>query len=246
MLDHVKERERQRAMTDRRESGELEALQAAGHLTKTALATQALRTAILRGEVRTDAPVTVGQIAQRLGMSQTPVREAIRTLQAEGLIRHHPHHTLSVVEYTAKDIHDIFQLRGDLEAQATRMAVPRLTEDDFVSLEERQQEIREASEHNDVDRVNRANSLWHLHMYGAADNQVLVDLVQHLWRKFMFEVNWMLPGHVEQSLRQHEAIMAALRARDADRAAALMREHIQAGEQSSLRFLEARQLRPRG
>lgn len=228
-----------------RDSGEPEALQAAGHLTKTALAAQALRLAILRGEITTDAPLTVGQIAQRLGMSQTPVREAIRTLQAEGLIHHHPHHTLSVVQYTAKDIHDIFQLRSDLEAQAARLAVPRLRDDDLAALEELQAEMRDASEQNDVDRLNRANSLWHLRLYGAADNQVLLDVVQHLWRKFMFEVNWMLPGQVELSLRQHHAICAALRARDADRAADLMREHIRAGEQSSLRYLEARQLRQR-
>jgi DNA-binding GntR family transcriptional regulator len=230
---------------DTRDSGEPEALHAAGHLTKTALATRALRLAILRGEISTDSPLTVGQIARRLGMSQTPVREAIRTLQAEGLIRHHPHHTLLVVQYTAKDIHDIFQLRSDLEAQATRLAVPRLSDDDLEALAELQSEIRDASEQNDIDRLNRANSLWHLRLYGAADNQVLLDVVQHLWGKFMFEVNWMLPGQAEQSLRQHNAILAALRDRDAERAALLMREHIHAGEQSSLRSLEARQLRQR-
>jgi DNA-binding GntR family transcriptional regulator len=220
-------------------------LQASSHLTKTALAAQALRQAILRGDIRADAPLTVGRIAQQLGMSQTPVREAMRTLQAEGLLQYQPHHSVSVMRYTAKDIHDIFQLRADLEAQATHIAVRRLSDADFADLDVGQREMREAAARNDIDRLNQLNSHWHLRIYGAADNQVLLDVVQHLWKKFMFEVNWLLPGHAERSLDQHATILAALRARDGKQAEALMREHIRAGEESSLRHLESSQLRPR-
>lgn len=215
------------------------------HLTKTALAAQALRSAILRGEIRADAPLTVGRLAQQFGMSQTPVREAIRMLQAEGLIRHQPHHTVSATQFTAKDLHDIFQLRGDLEAQAVRIAAPRLTDDDIARLEKLQQEMRDASERNDVDLLNRLNSHWHLQIYSAADNAVLLDVVQHLWKKFMFEVNWILPAQAKHSLRQHDGILDALRRRDTAAAEALVREHIATGEESSIRFLEARALRSR-
>jgi DNA-binding GntR family transcriptional regulator len=224
---------------------EMAPLQAGSHLTKTALAAQALRQAILRGDISADAPLTVGRIAQQLGMSQTPVREAMRTLQAEGLLQHQPHHSVSVMRYTAKDIHDIFQLRADLEAQATRIAVRQLSDADFADLDAGQREMREAAARNDIDRLNQLNSHWHLRIYGAADNQVLLDVVQHLWKKFMFEVNWLLPGHAERSLDQHATILAALRARDGKQAEALMREHIRAGEEASLRHLESSQLRPR-
>ena len=214
-------------------------------MTKTALAAQALRSAILRGAIAGDAPLTVGRLARQLGMSQTPVREAIRMLQAEGLLQHQPHHSVSVTQFSAKDLHDIFQLRSDLEAQAIRVATHRLTNDDIQRLEERQGEMRAASERNDVDRLNQLNSLWHLQIYGAADNAVLLDVVQHLWKKFMFEVNWILPAQAERSLRQHDAILDALRQHDAAAAETRLREHIATGEESSIRFLEASALRPR-
>lgn len=213
------------------------------HMTKTALAVEALRTAILRGEIAQDEPLTVGRIAQRLGMSQTPVREAIRTLQAEGLLRHEPHHTAAVTQYTAKDIHDIFQMRADLESQATRLAVSRLSDADIAQLEAVQAAMREAAAHDDTQRLNRLNAEWHLLIYSAADNRVLLEVVQHLWRKFMFEVNWILPGHSERSLQQHERFLVAIRARNADDAAQLIREHIQRGEEAALRFLELREQR---
>lgn len=223
---------------------ETSSLHAGNHLTKTALAVQALRQAILRGDIRADMPLTVSRIAVQLGMSQTPVREAMRTLQAEGLLQHEPHHSVSVMRYSAKDIHDIFQLRADLEAQATRTAARHLSADDFAALEQGQRDMREAAKRNDIDRLNQLNSQWHLQIYNAADNRVLLDVVQHLWKKFMFEVNWLLPGHAERSLDQHAAILEALRARDGKHAEALMREHIRTGEESSLRHLESQQLRP--
>jgi DNA-binding GntR family transcriptional regulator len=214
-----------------------------GHQTKTALAIEALRGAILRGEIGRDTPLTTTRIARQLGMSQTPVREAIRTLQAEGLLRHEPHHSASVAQYFAKDIHDIFQLRAELESQATRIAVPRLSDDDLARLDAMQAEMREAAWRGDVQRLNQLNGDWHLLIYSAADNRVLLEVVQHLWKKFMFEVNWILPGHAECSLAQHNAFLAAVHARDADEAARLIRAHIQRGEVAALSFLESREQR---
>ena len=215
-----------------------------GHMTKTALAVEALRGAILRGEIAQDAPLTVGRLAQRLGMSQTPVREASRTLQAEGLLRHEPHHSAAVRRYTAKDIHDIFQLRAELESQATRLAVAHLSDADVARLEEIQEQMRRAASHDDIQRLNQLNAELHLLIYSAADNRVLLEVVQHLWKKFMFEVNWILPGHAERSLAQHDAFLDAIRSRDANAAARLIRLHIQRGEEAAVSFLASRERRP--
>ncbi|MFI5274992.1 MAG: GntR family transcriptional regulator, partial [Ktedonobacterales bacterium] len=198
-------------------------------MTKTAMAVEALRGAILRGEIAQDESLTVGRIAAQFGMSQTPVREAIRTLQAEGLLRHEPHHSVSVNQYSTKDIHDIFQLRSELESQAARLAVPRLTDDDMARLDALQREMRAAAEGADIDGVNHLNSEWHLLIYNAADNRVLLDLVQHLWRQFMWEGNWITPVHAARSLAQHDELLAAIHARDAALADRLMREHNRSG-----------------
>lgn len=211
-----------------------------GHKTKTSLAVEALRSAILRGEIAQDEPLIVGRIAQQLGMSQTPVREAMRTLQAEGLLRHEPHHSVSVTQYSEKDLHDIFQLRATLESQAARLAVPRLSDDDIAQLDALQRQMREAASREDIDSLNQLNAEWHLLIYSAADNRVLLDLVQHLWKKFMWEGNWITAGHAVRSLAQHDELLAAIHAHDADLIDRLMREHIHTGEMASLQYVRSR------
>jgi DNA-binding GntR family transcriptional regulator len=211
------------------------------HMTKTALAVDALRDAILRGEIAQNAPLTVTRLAAQLGMSPTPVREAIRTLQAEGLLHLEPHHSASVTQYSAKDIHDIFQLRADLESQATRLAVPRLTEAQIAALDDMQREMRDAARRGDIERLNRLNGDWHLLIYGAAENRVLLEVVQHLWKKFMFEINWIQPDGAARSLEQHERLLAAIHAHDADAAATAIRTHIQRAESVAIEYRESGQ-----
>ncbi len=209
-------------------------------LTKTTLAIQALRSAILRGEIQPDAHLTVSQIAYQLGMSPTPVREAIRTLQAEGLINHTPHHSLTIAGLSPKDVHDIFQLRATLESLATRLAVPLLTDADLEALDALRKSMRESHERGDLDQVNRLNADWHLKLYSAADNNVLLDVVLRLWKKFIMDVNWIMPGHAERSMQQHDALMEAIQARDADAAASLMETHIHSGEKTAIEYFHTR------
>ncbi len=221
-------------------SNEAESLTTPSHMTKTALAISALRTAILRGDLPPDASLTVGRIAQMLGMSPTPVREAIRTLQAEGLLQHQPHHTVSVNSYTTKDIRDLYQMRADLESQATRIAAPRLSDADLDRLAALNEQMRRLAASDSIDALNRLNADWHLLIYSAADNRILLDLVQHLWKRFVWDVNWILPGRALRSIEEHDAVLGALRSRDADEAVKRMRAHLQYGEEFAVEYLEKR------
>jgi DNA-binding GntR family transcriptional regulator len=214
------------------------ALTTPAHRTKTALAVEAMRGAILRGEIAPDAPLTVVRIAQMLRMSPTPVREAIRTLQAEGLLRHEPHHTVSVNRYTPQDIHDLFQMRAELESQATRIAATRLDDATITRLTELNERMRGLAATNDTDALNRLNGEWHLLIYGAADNRILLDVVQHLWKKFVWDINWILPGRSLRSIDEHDAVLAALREHNADEAAQRMRTHLQYGEDYAVAYVE--------
>lgn len=215
-----------------------QSLAAPEHRTKSALAIEALRSAILRGDVSPDAPLTVTSVARRLGMSPTPVREAIRTLQAEGLLRHEPHHSAAVTRYTAKDIHDLYEMRAELESRATLLATPRLTPPVIERLEQLNDTMRVAAERSDFDQMNRLNGEWHLLIYSAADNRILLDLVQYLWRKFMWDVNWVLPGRAGRSIEEHAAVLQALRSGDAEGAASRMRAHLQFGEEYAAAYVE--------
>lgn len=213
------------------------------HLTKTALAAQALRGLILRGEIAPDAPLTVGRIAQMLRMSPTPVREAIRTLQAEGLLRHEPHHSVSVNRYSAKDVHDLYQMRAELESQATRIATPRLADATLTQLATLNERMRERATVGDIDTLNRLNGEWHLLIYGAADNHILLDVVQHLWKKFVWDINWILPGRSLRSIEEHDAVLEALRAREPELAVERMRAHLQYGEEYAVAYIESQAAR---
>lgn len=211
------------------------------YLTKTERATQSLRDAILRGDIPTGAQLTVGELAEQLGMSPTPVREAIRILQAEGLLHQTPHHTISAITFTERDIVNIFDLRAVLEALATRLATPLMTEHDFERLEVILEQMRAARQAEDFSAVHRINVEWHVTIYRTTNNTILLDTIQSLWQKFLWESLWSVGSHTETSLNQHMEILAALRARDADRAAELMAAHMGHGKATAVRYFRARQ-----
>lgn len=213
----------------------------APHLTKTERAIQALRDAILRGTIHAGEQLTVGDLAHQLGMSPTPVREAIRVLQAEGLLKQTPHHTISAITFTEQDIADIFNLRALLEAQAVRLATPHLTAADFAELDDIDEQMRAAQAVGDHATVHHINAEWHRTIYRASHNHHLVDLIESLWRKFLWESLWTVPQHTTTSLEQHAAITQALRAHDAEGAAKLMATHMEHGKATAVRYFRQRQ-----
>lgn len=212
-----------------------------GYLTKTERATQSLRDAILRGDIPSGTQLTVGDLAEQLGMSPTPVREAIRILQAEGLLHQTPHHTISAITFTEQDIVNIFDLRAVLEALATRLATPLMTEHDFQRLDAILEQMRAARQVEDFPAIHRINVEWHLTIYRTTNNTILLDTIQSLWQKFLWESLWSVGAHTATSLEQHAAILAALRARDADRAADLMATHMGHGKATAVLYFRARQ-----
>ena len=212
----------------------------APHLTKTERAIQALRDAILRGTIPAGEQLTVGDLAYQLGMSPTPVREAIRILQTEGLLKQTPHHTISAITFTEQDIADIFNLRAMLEAQAVRLATPHLTADDFAELDDIDEQMRVAQAVGDHAAVHRINAEWHRTIYRASHNVHLVEIIESLWRKFLWESLWTVPNHTTTSLGQHAAITQAMRARDAEGAAKLMAAHMDHGKDTAVRYFRQR------
>lgn len=215
--------------------------QGGGYLTKTERATQALRDAILRGDIPTGAQLTVGDLAEQLGMSPTPVREAIRILQAEGLLHQAPHHTISAITFTEQDIVNIFDLRAVLEALATRLATPLLTDRDFARLDAILDQMSVARQAEDFAAVHRINAEWHATIYRATGNTILLDTIRSLWQKFLWESLWSFGSHTATSLDQHAEILGALRARDADHAAELMVAHMGHGKATAVHYFRTRQ-----
>lgn len=208
------------------------------HKTKTEVALERVREAILRGDLKPGERLTLPQLSTALGMSSTPIREALRALEAEGLVKSEPHRKFVVANLTAADADEIYMLRAPMESLATRLAVNRLTEDDLEQLESLHSEMARAAADHDDARLTRANADWHLTLYAASDRKHLVRLILQLWMPFHWSGRWLGQRRAE-SLAEHGRIMDAIRARDADNAARLMHEHITNVHLSILPYLRS-------
>jgi DNA-binding GntR family transcriptional regulator len=204
------------------------------HLTKTEVAVQVLRERIRAGELAPGERLRVEELARELDMSPTPIREALRVLQADGLVNYRAHYGIVVAEITSEQIGEIYRLRTLLEPAAVELAVPRLDAEQLAQLERLHGQHAAAIASNRTGAVAQLNSAWHWAIYDTSGAPLLNDFIHRLWETFPWRTMWALPGRVELSNRQHERVMKAIRARDAARAAEQMRVHVASGEETLL------------
>jgi DNA-binding GntR family transcriptional regulator len=208
------------------------------HLTKTELALELLRERIRSGELAPGRRLALEELTQLLGMSATPIREALRLLQADRLVDYRPHHGVVVTEPSADATVEIYRIRSVLEPLATELAVENLTDERLAELERLHGALVLAVSSGRGKRISEANAAWHWTLYESAESSYLSDFIRRLWEGFAWRTMWAIPGRAEQSLAQHEAMMAAVRARHATEAATRLREHIESGVETLVRRLE--------
>jgi len=209
------------------------------HLTKTEIALQVLRERIGSGDLAPGARLRVEELANDLEMSPTPVREALRLLQADGLVDYRAHYGIVVTEYSADEVRDLFRIRALLEPLAVELAVPRVGPDELGELEQIHEQQEAAVRDGSGSAMSKTNADWHWAIYEASGSQLLNEFIRRLWQAFPWRTMWAVPGRSELWLRQHTALMDAIRAGDANGAAELMRTHITSGEETLLAQLEA-------
>jgi DNA-binding GntR family transcriptional regulator len=194
------------------------------HRTKTELAVEGLRYAILRGELGQGRRMTLIDLQEALGMSSTPIREAIRVLQAEGLVTNEPHRGVTVSSLTLEGVAELYMLRAPLERLAGRLAAGRITDDQVARISELQLPFERASAAEDDERMTQINADFHSVIYAATETQYLEKFVLRLWVPYFWGAKWSLTGRAE-SVAEHAQIVEALRSRDADRAGELLEKH---------------------
>lgn len=211
------------------------------HLTKTEIALQVLRDRIGSGDLPAGTRLRVEELATELEMSPTPLREALRLLQADGLVDYRAHYGIVVAEPSVEEIRELFRLRSLLESLAVELAVPRLDTAALERLEHAHEEQVEAVRANRGAAIAKSNADWHWTLYDAAGSALLSDFIRRLWQAFPWRTMWTLPGRSELSLVQHSELMGAIRNGDAAGAAELLRGHVTSGEETMLAHLENRQ-----
>jgi DNA-binding GntR family transcriptional regulator len=202
------------------------------HVTKTELALELLREQIRSGELAPGQRLAIDDLTRLLGMSATPIREALRLLQADRLVDYRPHHGVVVTETPPEATAEIYRLRAMLEPLAAEVAVDGISSEQLHELERLHADLRVAVASGRGKQITERNAAWHWAIYESANSVYLNDFIRRLWEGFPWRTMWALPGRAELSLREHEAIMKAIRAGDAAATAQLMREHIQSGEEA--------------
>jgi DNA-binding GntR family transcriptional regulator len=184
----------------------------------------ALRTAILEGELVPGQRVSQEAWAARAGVSLIPVREALRVLAGEGLVTYRPRRGYVVTELDVADLEEVYRLRRTLEAEALRLGVPRASDDDVAALAEAAAACRSAG-----DAASRlaANRRFHELLHGLAGSRPLLRLIGLLWdsTEAYRALYYALPGEAAEADRSHDAIVAAVAARDAELAVELEDAH---------------------
>ncbi len=188
-----------------------------------------LREDILSGELEPGSSLSEVSLASSFGVSRGPIREALGRLAAEGLLTITPRRGAIVTELTPEEFLDAYRVREALETLAIGLAVPRLDGADLAQLRELQNEMARHVERGAVNRFFEANAAFHDLFVVASGNQKL----QQIYRQLMDQTgrylarSLALRGSVERSLAEHSAILEAVEAGDAERAARLLADHIE-------------------
>lgn len=209
------------------------------HQTKTEIALHVLRARMRTGQLRPGERLRVNVLRDELQMSPTPIREALRLLQADGLVTYEPHLGIRVARLSPETTAELCLLRCTLEALAVELAVERLSDEDARELERMHEALTNAVEARGGAEIIELNAQWHWRLYDAARSAHLADFIRRLWDRYPWRTMWVLPGRTRKSLEEHEAVMEAIRGRDAHAAAEKMRTHIESGAESLLEEIRA-------
>lgn len=202
-----------------------------------------LRADILDGKLPPGTRLQHEELATRFGVSRTPIREALRQLQAVNLVIVSPNRGASVRVPSRTEVAEMYELRADLEGFACELACERASDADLAELDRTQARLAEAveaaEELADVEldsAVATWNTAFHACIHRAAGNQILVRHIEDLQNSFPRDSVWRAIAHdraamVTMNVCEHEAVAAALRARTPAAARTAMRDHVrQAGE----------------
>lgn len=204
---------------------------------------QTLRQAILRGELKPGERLLEIHLAQRLGVSRTPIREAIRKLELEGLVVMIPRRGAVVASITEKDLKDVLEVRRTLEIMAAEVACERITPELLEKLEKAGEEFRRLKDSEDVTELAIADVRFHEIIYEATDNARLINILSNLREQmYRYRLEYLKDKRSHECLNQeHQKIYAGIRCGDKKAVAMAVCEHIDNQEKAILSAIREHQ-----
>ncbi|MEF9840371.1 MAG: GntR family transcriptional regulator [Lachnospiraceae bacterium] len=203
-----------------------------------------LRQAILRGELKPGERLMEIQLANKLGVSRTPIREAIRKLELEGLVLMIPRKGAEVAEITEKNLRDVLEVRRALEELAVRIACEKITEEQIKQLKETAENLQNTLDSKDVTKIAEADVKFHDIIYFATDNQRLIQLLNNLAEQmYRYRVEYLKrENFYENVVAEHKDLIQTIEARQQDMAAQVICRHIDNQVEAVIHTIRAKQL----
>ena len=196
---------------------------------------QYLRNHILAGSIEPGASLIETRLADELGVSRTPIREAFRKLELEGLVFSEPNKGVVVKGISPQDTKDIFAIRMHLEPLAARWAAQRITQEEISELEENVQLMAFYLERSNIQQANKKNTEFHEIIFRAAKSkplkQILISLQEYVHLARLASLR--KPGRPEKAMEEHKDIMKAIISGDQGKAAEYMYQHVQESSSSA-------------
>lgn len=184
--------------------------------------------AIMNGEFRPGDRINASALGRRLGVSQAPVREAMRELVMRGFLESQPFKGTTVRSFSDKELREVYTVRAALESLAARLATENLTEEDLEALQGIIEEMVRAGQEGDAIQMIRLDNRFHETILQIADNGLLYQLWQTLQCGYWTAISTRRSTlDLEKLARRHEIVLAEIATRDPARAAEAMKHHIE-------------------
>ena len=187
-----------------------------------------LRQAILRGELKPGERLMEIQLANKLGVSRTPIREAIRKLELEGLVLMIPRKGAEVADITEKSLRDVLEVRKALEELAVQLTCDKITKEQIRELEQAAEQFKKTLKSNDITEIAEADVRFHDIIYLATDNQKLILLLNNLREQmYRYRIEYLKRADkYSQLLAEHEEIIRRIEKKQKKEAAEIVCKHI--------------------
>lgn len=174
---------------------------------------ESIKAAIIKGKFKPGEKISEGELAESMGISRTPLREAFRKLENEGFIEIIPRKGAVVTEIDAREAYHLYEIKSTLEGLAARLAVINMQDKELGKLEKVNEELKELIDQNDLEAFYKAHTRFHEGFVKLSGNRRLMQMISNLndhFKRFGI-VSLTLPGQYENAIRQHEEIIDAFR-----------------------------------
>lgn len=198
-----------------------------------------LRRAILQGYLKPGERLMEIKLANRMGVSRTPIREAIRMLELEGLVVMIPRKGAQVAKITEKDLRDVLEVRMGLEQLAVKFATQRISDEQVEELFRASRQFGKAVKEDNLTQIAEADVHFHDLVYKASGNDRLIQLLNNLREQmYRYRIEYLKVSAIRDSLvKEHDILCQKLKERDMDGAREIMESHIGRQEEYILQNL---------